>query len=734
MSFGHTRKSNGEQIMKTVIFSLAAVALLWAAELRAEEDHWAEAARQANGKIQRYQQATRAGNPLATRQALLELQADPVAIRLMNKDASEGLKTRFNQDIEGVKAQTRELIREPVARQTGANPEHVSTFEATNKPQPGQKVKVGQDWDLTVRSQGRDVPTEVARPITHQAYYQAATGKVPPRLETRPDGTVSPEARSRYNQAAQDYAHAANHFAHQQALEVTHYQHPEAYGGSSREGGAIINGPKGARLRDPAQISQVIEYKSSIAGNQARELRAQGDHVGAVGRDLEQMRQSSKQFDAQVVPRVEAVGGKIPYQVQQGQNILRRVENLKLTPHEGRQALREMGETPETIINKTAGLVEAGQVLRHPASRGEPPPDVFVDNVRNRLRNKGIEVSELPAPENQAPRGNSGFSGNAQRGAAALWMTAVVTDGVAREEERSLRTGEAPSRTRAALNAMSEATMVPNIVRSIPHGTDLRDKHIAEAERYHSGGINAHLTGQAMAVREFVGELTGINQGTKIGKEEIEIEERRAAREGREPNYARSAWNGAARGLGETFGVGTIFRAAIGVSDEEFTARGADQEFRAWLQRKANEYEMQMRRAETDLYGLLTHGDPQDPGFRQQYNASQERYDRARIGMANVADAGDRQLGQADPQAKGLHDRVGRLPDPLGPPAFDPTGPEGTDGEQGQEEGNGDEDEMEEDGRDSMMPGNNSGDDEDSEDGGENDEDIENLIEEAFGQ
>jgi hypothetical protein len=642
--------------MHTARFIVVVVALSFTSNLRAEGDAWPQAASQANAKIERYAEACRSGDPLARRQATMELQADPAAIRLVNKHSSEEFKTRLNQDIGAVKAQTRVVMKERFAQQMGVSPDRVSFFEATNAPKPGDKVKVGQDWDLTIRVDGRDVPTPVARPIANQAYYEAATGRRPPKLRTNADGTVSAEALNRYAEAGDAYARAANDYAHHQALEVTYYQHPESYGGSTREGGAIITGPKGARLRDPAQISQVIEYKSAEAANLAEDRRTRGDHAGAAGRDLEQIRQSTKQFQSQVVPRVEAMGGEVPCFVKKGQEILRRVDSLEITPAQAREELWKMGETPESFIRKTAALVEAVQVLQAPASRGEAPPDIFVQNVRDRLARKGID------PDSFA-RGEGGSINNVNDALTALWQASTAADGAAQEGVRAMRAGEEPSRLRAAANAMAEATTIPGTLRGIEYGGNLRDKHVAAAERYHGSGLNAELTGRAMAVREFAGDLTGLNLGTRIGHEEIQNEERQAAREGREPNYTRSMLNGSVRGLGEVLMINTIARSANSVTPEEVNWQGQEQVLRAWVQGKMNENLKTMNGIKTRLANMAADGNPREPGFLREYERLFRHYDQARLAMANLADAAERQLGRNDPFSKALHVKVGKLPD-----------------------------------------------------------------------
>lgn len=393
--------------MKAIGPIIAVVALFCAADARAAGDDWFLAVKEANAKLLRYAQARAFGDPKAVRQATMELQADPLAIRLVNNGSPEGFKSQLNKDIGAVHDKTKELIRERVAKRMGVSPDQVTFFEATNKTKRGAKIKVGQDWDLTVRVNGRDVPTKVSQPIANEAYYEAATGKKP---------------ASELNRSAVE---VANHYAEQQSLAVTDYQYKEAYGGSPKEGEGILFGRKNTRLRDPTQLSKVIEFKSNEAAKHASDLRKEGKRGEAVGFDIEQFRQCSKQYDIQVEPRVKGLGGDVPSFIKTGQEIIHDVASGKLTPYQANEKLRLMGETADSFIRKSAELVEGVQVLQNPNSRGAPAPDVFVENVRNRLRSKGIDPDGfVPAPGgaggalatvrnqlNNAPRALAGLNG-----------------------------------------------------------------------------------------------------------------------------------------------------------------------------------------------------------------------------------------------------------------------------------------------------------------------------------
>lgn len=629
----------------------------------------------AKGKIFKYRVAKISGDPTAIRDATMQLQEDPLAIRRVNSNSTEAFKTELNKDIGNIQQQTKELIKTRLAER-GIDPKRVSFFEATNPTKPGDPVKVGQDWDMTLRIDGRDVPTRVSQPIAHEAYYEVATGQKPPveyKAVNRPDGTKA---------MVRDYS-VVDHYAEQQSLAVTDYQYREAYGGSPTEGGRIIAGPKDARLRDPVQMSEVIEYKSNEARNLAAQLRKDGKMNDAVGRDIEEIRQSTKQFEKQVQPRVEAMGGEVPEFIQKGQAMMKRMDKGELTPEQVRVELKAMGETPETFIRKTAQLVEAAQVLQAPGDRSAPAPDVFTENVLNRLQNRRmmrileqVENGELTAAQAreqfqkmgtsttapEAPAESALSIGKRQAGNAltGLWLGSIAFEGAAEEGKRAAMAGEAPSRLRAAGNALAEATMIPGMIRGIEHGKQIGEEELAEADKDKRSELSATLSGFG----RYGQELTGWTLGSKIADEEIADEEARAAQEGRDPNYLASWANATLRGLGEVLMINSIARSANSVTEEEVIQAGQDQVIRAWAQGKLMEDMKAFQGITRDLEEFMMKGDLKDPDFRKKFQELAEHYDNARLAMTKLTDATVRQFGNKDPLARTMQNQLVHILDP----------------------------------------------------------------------
>lgn len=375
-----------------------------------EDALWQAAKERADKRIDSFEQTLRSGDAAKIRQAALVVQGDPIAVQTMNKKRPDALKQELNGVLDGIRQQTRETVRREVAKQQGVKPEQVVFFEATN---PSDDIKVGQDWDVTVRIDSdntldtasrangerparslKDLRIDDTQAIVHNAYYEAATGQPAP----------SPgEARE---------------FAHKQAVEVVNYQGAEAYGGGIDEGEHIITGPKDQQLRDPAQIAKAMEHKSNLPAQRAATLEAQATALEAAARDLEsknnhtaadtlreqalekrldaqgqkleQGRQFTKQMQKQVVPRLEAMGMEVPEKIRESTKIMGEMEMLESSPAQVQEKLKakKLG-TPESVINKGAGLIEFAQKGR--PGQGNPAKDVFPGNVEDKLETDKVK-------------------------------------------------------------------------------------------------------------------------------------------------------------------------------------------------------------------------------------------------------------------------------------------------------------------------------------------------------
>lgn len=389
------------------------------------DDHWESAKQRANERINQFDKTLASGDSAKIRDAALTVQKDPIAVQLMNRTRPDPLKLELNGVLDDIKTRTKETIRQKIADRIGVKKEDVTFFEAANKR---TEIKVGQDWDVTVRAQTskgvQDVRLDITEEIVHQAYYETVMGKPAPS------------------------ANAAKAFAVQQAVEVTNGQHAEAYGGGTNtppmmvsEGQTIIEGGKNQELRDPAQMSKAIEHKSNRPHEKALALEAQAEALDtmaakletegnksvaekiraearekildAQGQHLEQGRQFAKQFKDQIAPRVEAMGGKVPQEILQGQKILDDLGKLEISPASARAQLEKLGnnQTMESFISKGAGLVEASQSLRPPAAKGAAAPSVIESNVQGQLELQKLEKDKLEKEKLEKEKSQTGKDG-----------------------------------------------------------------------------------------------------------------------------------------------------------------------------------------------------------------------------------------------------------------------------------------------------------------------------------
>jgi len=410
--------------MRKLARLIALAACLLASPVLADKAY-VQAVRAADARIGEFTRALKTGDSQAMRQAALALRQDPMAISRLNQFGSDTLKQAVNRETQAVEAKTRELVRQRLADKLGVSPDRIGFFEATN---PSGEIKVGQDWDVTVQVEvgevdrldeaGRVVKQKVYRDIrvkdsaqsVQEAYFEVATGKPRP---------ADPKVAEKYAQEAAEFAHRHN-------VEVTDYLASEAYGGLPGEGKAIIQGPKNQRLRDVEQLSQVMEYKSNLARNKAQDLiddaakqvkalgleasdpRAvrimQDAEAAAQGWYQEQARQYVKQFDKQILPRVEALGGKVPARVEEGTQVLRRLSAGEITPAEARLQLKAMGQSVDDVIRKGTGLVEAAQkakaitaAVNTAAAKGGTPAQALRKLMPQAAKGASVAAAWLPA-------------------------------------------------------------------------------------------------------------------------------------------------------------------------------------------------------------------------------------------------------------------------------------------------------------------------------------------------
>ncbi|SDE87681.1 hypothetical protein [Rhodospira trueperi] len=336
------------------------------AQVETNVEAWVGAIREADETIQAFEAAARRGDAVEMRRLAVQLRADPVAVQRLNQFGDDRLIREAARQHDMIQSGTRDRLRERLAREYNVPEDAIEFFEATNAPNPGDRPKLGQDWDVTVRVNGRDIPHAEVEGRVADAYFEATHGRPP----------ASPDE--------------ARRFARDLSVEVTDVKHVEAYGIDRRDTATFFDGPPDARLRDPEQIRMAMRHKSLEPANRARAIldeaedlvRAQGlapnstearailDQArrAAVGQELEQFRQFAKQYDKHILPRVTALGGQVPSNLDEAARILRMGGESRLAPAEVRRRLAQLGTSVDDVIERGTGLFEAAHKLRPPKS------------------------------------------------------------------------------------------------------------------------------------------------------------------------------------------------------------------------------------------------------------------------------------------------------------------------------------------------------------------------------
>jgi hypothetical protein len=358
---------------------VALMGLLGAAPAVAQETNalaWARAIQQGDATWQAFETAWKNKDRAALRRLALEVRADPVAVRRLNLVGDPGMRQLVSLQHQSIQNTAKHELRLRLMEQHNVGWDDIEFFEATNAPRPGDAVKVGQDWDVTVRVRGRDIPHDQIADDVAEVYFEAANGRPAASLD---------EARD---------------FSHRLGVEVTDAKHVEAYGLDQDDARRFFSGPPETRPRDPQQIREAMRYKSMAPRNEAREILDQAERAirrqglnpnsaearaildrarqAAVGKEMEQYRQFVKQYDKQIRPRVEALGGKVPDSLDEAVEIMRRGADLEIPPSEVRRRLDDLAtrrgtralSTVDDVIDAGTGLFEAGHALKPPPPAG----------------------------------------------------------------------------------------------------------------------------------------------------------------------------------------------------------------------------------------------------------------------------------------------------------------------------------------------------------------------------
>ena len=340
------------QLIKILLLSLLMFTISSARTHEQRVNDYLQAVENGKKKVQKLKKAIESGDPAKIKKATLEIQADPAAVKELNKDSITTRK-KFVEMTDAIQSDTEKLIKEKYVERhnknlkTGEKKITINDVKIKKFTNKSNTIKGGHDWDITVTVNGKDVPHESVKDIVHKSYYDAAGGE-----------KVYPNTN-------------AKEFAESHHVEVTSEWNAEAYEG----GMGYINNTGTHKVKDPERLSKTIEHKSNLEHENALKHEAKSNYGKREVSKHEHARQYTKQYEKHIKPRVKEMGGRIPKKVSEGTEILEKIgeydKKLKrtYTPADADADLAKMGETSESIIKKGSALVESGQKLKAPSKK-----------------------------------------------------------------------------------------------------------------------------------------------------------------------------------------------------------------------------------------------------------------------------------------------------------------------------------------------------------------------------
>ncbi len=316
--------------------------------------------------VDKFEMAALMGDKKAMKELTVEIQGNKHAMRAM-QEKSKGLWKDFNTQIDDIydaaDNKALELANQKIKpKDLGPDVKNVVEFEVVKVTNPSTEVKVSYDRDWTLRAKVKmkdgsikriDVPPKHSADLYNESYYEAAKGVPPPNKD------------------------AAKMFAHKQDQVVTYKLSSDAYGSGYKDFDVAFDEKKIGKFSDPEQVGQVMAYKSDEWYREADKLnlkatkyeqaamtaRKTGDLqkaakfeqqalkcVGQAEAATEEgMRQFTKQYDKQLVPRFKAVGlseADLPPRLMAAKEVLDRVgtgPNQGFTPAQAQSALKVFG-------------------------------------------------------------------------------------------------------------------------------------------------------------------------------------------------------------------------------------------------------------------------------------------------------------------------------------------------------------------------------------------------------
>ena len=331
-------------------------------------------------------EAAKAAAEARLRKATLDVQRDKQALYEINK-RPDSLKKGFNKEMNGIYQKTDAKVVDDICKQNGIDrtllheqPPGSGIYynRVTGRPDvvivkptnPKAGVSVGADRDVTVRV--RKYGDEfVADPNNPGKFIKAVDKGVLTDVPSKQLGPVYDDAFHEASDASKHFPwESKSEFAHKADQVATDRLHPEAYGRGQKDLGVAIRKP-GEAFSDAEQVAKAAQYKSEHLYQQSRELAAAGRFQEAETAMAEGMRQSTKQFDRQVLGRAQAlqeqgVAVNIPQRLRDEMGIMKKAQTDGWSPARITHELSKRGTTIEDVTQRSASFLESMQKLKPP--------------------------------------------------------------------------------------------------------------------------------------------------------------------------------------------------------------------------------------------------------------------------------------------------------------------------------------------------------------------------------
>jgi hypothetical protein len=341
-----------------------------------ETRKWKQAAAQSQKKIDELAKHVdpvtgKVTNPGAFEKAMMDVQSDKMAQSMLikapgkhldnargaMKDTIENVVYKEVDDM-AISAMKKDPRVAAWARKHGLDPDKVDIqamkITHTGKADPNALKKIGRDRDVTYQIVGRnkngkkvvvDVHHDVAEEAYGKAFYKRTVG--------------DPPADATGDQLKKLYTDQLDSMDQ----TVTSKWHPEAYNTGEAKLADFLDHGKTPTITRPEDVADTFRYKSQGWFQKAARATDPADRAKNVA---EGMRQATKQWAGEVMPRVKKYGldtvTDVPPNLQKAYDIMKRVERMDITPMEAERMLKALpggaANTPETIVRQMGTFLE----------------------------------------------------------------------------------------------------------------------------------------------------------------------------------------------------------------------------------------------------------------------------------------------------------------------------------------------------------------------------------------